>query len=341
MADQRPARIAFVGAGVHATESLYPNFGMIPELELVAVCDLVTEKAERAARKYGASRWFSDLGQMLDTVEPDGVCVCGPAEMHLEVGSEVLRRGIPVFMEKPPGLAAAEALSLVETAREAGTWGMVGFMKRFAPANLVARDYMASPEFGVLNSLNMIHGAGPYDELRRMLLFNGIHMLDLARFLAGEVVEVFAQGAAPSPDVYTSCVGLRFANGALGQFNMNSGHHWNDCFEQVYLSGSGSAVLVEASQAVEVMAPGRRFADPPDQRLYGWSGRYYVSGNMAGWWAGGHYTRGYWGELSHFARALQGTVEPEATLEDGLRAMELVEAILESIASNRPVALPG
>lgn len=340
MAEPRPARIAFVGAGVHATESLYPNFGLIPELQLVAVCDLDIGKAERAARKYGA-RWFKDLGQMLDTVRPDAVCACGPAEMHVQVGLEVLGRGIPVFLEKPPGLTAAAALSLLQQAHATGAWGMVGFMKRFAPANLVARDYIAGPEFGVLNSLSMIHGCGPYDDLRRMLVFNGIHLLDLARFLVGEVSEVTAQAAAPAPNVYAATITFRFANGALGQININSGHHWDDCFEQTYLSGSGAAVLVDASRAVEVMAPGRRFADPPDQRLYGWSGRYYVSGNMAGWWAGGHYTRGYWGELSHFARAVQGTVEPEATLEDGLRAMELIEAILESIATNRPVVLPS
>ena len=70
--------------------------------------------------------------------------------------------------------------------------------------------------------------------------------------------------------------------------------------------------------------------------LYGWSSRYYVSGNQAGWAAGGHYTRGYWGELSHFARAVLGLVKPAPTLEDGVEAMRLIDRIMGSIGSGQP-----
>jgi myo-inositol 2-dehydrogenase/D-chiro-inositol 1-dehydrogenase len=340
MSDVRAARIAFIGAGNHATQSLYPNLAHIPEFDLVAVCDLDAEKAGYAARKYGAPQWYTDLHRMIDDVAPEAACVCGPAEMHYEVGLEVLERGLPVFMEKPPGLTAAQTAELIAAAEGTGAFGMVGFMKRFAPANLVARDYMGIAEFGRLTSLSMIHGAGPYDDPRRMLLFNGIHMLDLARFFGGDVVEVFAHGAPAGSAVQVVSLSLRFADGAVGQFNMNSGHSWSDCFEQVYLSGQGAAVLIDASQAVEVMAPERRFAAPEGQSLFGWSGRYRVSGNMAGWAAGGHYTRGYCGELAHFARVVLGDVAPVATLIDGLRAMELIEAAMESLHTGQPVR-PG
>jgi myo-inositol 2-dehydrogenase/D-chiro-inositol 1-dehydrogenase len=341
MAHDSAARIAFVGAGNHATQSLYPNIAHIPEFDLVAVCDLVGEKAEHAARRFGALQAFTDLHTMLDQADPQAVCVCGPAEMHHAVALEVLRRGLPVFMEKPPALTAAQARELVDAARQAATWGMVAFMKRFAPANLVAREFMATAGFGDLSSLSMIHGAGPYDDLRRMLLFNGIHMLDLARFFAGDVAEVFAHRSPEGASVQVASIGFRFTSGAVGQFNMNSGHNWQDCFEQTYLTGNGAALLIDASKAVEVMAADRRFADAPGQELFGWSSRYYVSGNMAGWAAGGHYTRGYWGELSHFAKAVLGQVEPNATLEDGLCAMELIEAIVESVTTGRLVPVTG
>lgn len=72
-------------------------------------------------------------------------------------------------------------------------------------------------------------------------------------------------------------------------------------------------------------------------RLYGWSSRYYVSGNMAGWASGGHYTRGYWGELERFAKAVLGHVAPTPTLEDGVMAMQLIERIMESVANGQPV----
>ena len=109
MTESNAARIAFVGAGNHATESLYPNIAHVPEFDLVAVCDLVDEKARSAARRFGAPEWFTDVETMLGTAEPDGVCICGPPDMHYQVGLQALGRGIPVFMEKPPALTLKHA----------------------------------------------------------------------------------------------------------------------------------------------------------------------------------------------------------------------------------------
>jgi len=337
MNTQQAARIVFVGAGGHATESLYPNIGLIPEFDLVGVCDLVADKARYAARKFGAPEWFTDVETMLERIRPQGVCVCGPPEMHHQVGLQVLDRGIPIFIEKPPAPTLKQARALADLAKEKETWGMVGFMKRFAPANVVAKEYMAGPAFGGLSSVTLIHGSGPYDDLRRMLLFNGIHMLDLGRFLAGNVESLFAYGFKEHTQAVSAA--FRFQSGAVGQLNMNSGHNWSDCFEQTYLSGTGVGILIDASRATEVMSPASRFAAGEGLQLFGWSSRYYVSGNMAGWASGGHYTRGYWGELSHFARAVLGQVQPTPTLEDGVEAMKLIEALMRSIETGREIRL--
>jgi myo-inositol 2-dehydrogenase / D-chiro-inositol 1-dehydrogenase len=333
------ARIAFIGAGNHATESLYPNIAHIPEFELVAVCDLVADKASYAARKYGAPEWFTDVETMLDRVQPQGVCVVGPAEMHHAVSLQVLRRGIALFVEKPPAPSLAQAQELAATARQHGTWGMVGFMKRFAPANVVAKEYMTTEAFGRLSALTLMHGSGPYDDPRRMLMFNGIHMLDLGRFLAGDVDSVFAYGLHDGARVQAISAALHFANGAVGQLNMNSAHSWSDCFEMTYISGSQAGIVIDASRTTEVMSAASRFAQGSGEQLFGWSNRYYVSGNMAGWAAGGHYTRGYWGEMNHFARAILGQVAPGPTLEDGVKAMQLIDAILASVESGLQVKL--
>jgi len=330
MPESKAARIAFVGAGNHATESLYPNIAHIPEFDLVAVCDLVPEKARSAAKRFGAPESFTDIEMLLDRVAPDGVCVCGPPQMHFEVSRQVLRRGIPVFTEKPPGSTLAQTEELLALAREKHTWGMVAFMKRFAPANVVAKEYMAGDAFGGLSSITLIHGCGPYGSLRKMLLFNGIHMLDLGRFFAGNVVELSAFASAEGAKTQAASVAMKFDSGAVGQLNMNSGHSRSDCFEQTYLSGGGAGILIDASRATEIMSPASQFAEGKGLALYGWSSRYYASGNMAGWAPSGHYTRGYWGELSQFARALLKQVPPGPTLEDGVAAMTLIDRIIES-----------
>ena len=65
------------------------------------------------------------------------------------------------------------------------------------------------------------------------------------------------------------------------------------------------------------------------------------SQRLAGWAAGGHYTRGYWGELDRFARAVLGQTPPTPTLDDGVAAMRLIDGIMESVRGGAPVAMAG
>jgi len=81
MSDDRKARLAFIGAGGFATSALYPNIHKVPQIDLVAVCDLDEEKARRNARNFGAREVYTDADTMLDEQEPDGVFVIGPAPM--------------------------------------------------------------------------------------------------------------------------------------------------------------------------------------------------------------------------------------------------------------------
>jgi myo-inositol 2-dehydrogenase/D-chiro-inositol 1-dehydrogenase len=338
MGTRKTARIGFIGAGGHSTESLYPNIPMIPEFELAAVCDIDLERAQRTARSYGAQA-FSEVETMLDQVPLDGCCVCGPAEMHHAVSLQVLRRGLRLFVEKPPAPGLRQAEELAETAARHNTWGMVGFMKRFAPANILAREFMASEAFGTLSSLTLIHGCGPYDDLRRMLYFNGIHLIDLGRFLGGEVERVFAYQSNGGKGNFGLSATWQLRNGAVAQLNQNSGQTWRDCFEAVYISGAQAGIFVDASREVKIMYDGAQFAPGAGLQLYGFRAEHSVSGNMAGWAAGGHYQRGYWGELSRFARACLGLEPPSPDLQDGVQSIRLIEAMLESAASGQEVIL--
>jgi len=331
-------RIGFIGAGNHSTQALYPNFALIDGCRLVAACDLQRERVQRVADAYGLTP-FTDIATMLDSVELDAVCVCGMPDLHHEGALAALARKLPVFIEKPPAPTLAQSAELVRAAEAAGSFGMVGFMKRFAPANVVTKEYVDSPAFGGLATILLIHGAGPYDDMRRMLMFNGIHPIDVGRFLAGDVASVFAHAHVSPTGVQALCAAFRFASGAVGQLNMNSGATWSDCYEQTYVAGRACQISIIGSREVEVMTPNGRFARGEGMETYGWSNRYYVSGNMSGWSAGGHYTRGYYGELQHFVRAVRGEVQPKATLGDGLEAMRIIDAILMSANEGREVRL--
>jgi predicted dehydrogenase len=149
MAEVKKARIAFVGCGGHATHSLFPAVHRIPEMELVAVCDLREELAQRNARWFGAQHWYTDVATMLAKEELDGVVIVGPPQMHYEVGKQCLDAGLPIFVEKPSALSYALARDLAEHADRKGLWGAVAYMKRFAVGYELAKQIARrEEEFG-------------------------------------------------------------------------------------------------------------------------------------------------------------------------------------------------
>ena len=152
--EEGKARLAFIGAGGFATAHIYPNIHKVPQIDLIAVCDIVQEKAERNARNFGARRVYTDLEKMLDNEELDGVFVIGPAPQQYELAPHVLRRGIPVYVEKPSANTSAEARELAEIAEANDTWGQCGFMKRFAWVYAMTKDIINRPEFGPIHLVN-------------------------------------------------------------------------------------------------------------------------------------------------------------------------------------------
>ncbi len=332
-------RLAFVGAGNHSTQSLYPNFAFIPEIEFAAVCDLDTDKAAQNARNFGASESYTDLTAMLDTVQPDAVAVCGMPAVHYEVGMEVLQRGIPLWVEKPPAPDTEKAGQLLKAAIDNNTFGMVGFMKRFAPANIMARDVIRADDFGGVSSITVTHGAGPYRDPRDMMMFNGIHIIDIARFFGGEIDRVYAEVGRTTAGVQTVISTVHFANGTVGTISTNGAHTWNDSWEQYYITGRHKSVLIDNCIEVKVIDPSRPLSRRNDLKLYANSQSYEVFGNASGWWPSGHYTRGYWGELNHFALSVLGRTAPRATLHDGVVAMQIIDAMFMSAERGAPVSI--
>src|SRR4051794_36645281 len=111
-------RLCVVGAGSHATRRIYPYLGAAGA-QLVGVCDLDREKAERNARRFGGTP-YDALEPMLEAEQPDGVIVCIGPNAHAELAPIVMRRGIPVYTEKPPAATAAAALAVARVSQETG-----------------------------------------------------------------------------------------------------------------------------------------------------------------------------------------------------------------------------
>lgn len=229
-------RICIIGAGVLATRRIYPYLGAAGG-QLVGVCDLNEEKAERNARRFGG-RPYGNLDAMLAEEKPDGVVVCVGPEAHSQLACRVLKLGYPVYTEKPPAITAAEAWEVAMVAKAEGLLCTTAFKKRYTEAAVRSRTWLSEfPEEDRL-SISVDYCSGPYDNTtprRTFLLDFALHLIDLVPYLFGEVAEVFA--FAKGAEAYA--VSLKFANGAVGTLNFNSGRSFTIPTEEIELTVKG------------------------------------------------------------------------------------------------------
>ncbi len=344
MGEQRQARLAFIGCGGFSTHSIFPNVPFIPEIDLVATCDVVAAKAEANARNFGARRWYSDLDQMLDTEELDGVFVIGPAPQQYELAPRVLSRGLPVYVEKPSANTSAEARELAELAERHGTWGQCGFMKRFAYVYRIGQDILAKSEFGPVNMVCVKFGQGPYPQIwgidsykRAFLIGQCVHIFDLIRHFGGNVATVNAVIHEAGENRCAYLANLQFANGAIGNININCYENvpgFRDIQERLEVFGTGQSIHIDDMRSVRYFPPADWSSAVPATGPF--TQDYYPS------WTGASNSRdanGYLGETRHFALRCLGQVDSGPDLWDSYEALRIGEAIYDSAHGAGPVTI--
>ncbi len=144
-------KVAIVGAGgigVYHSDSIL----RIPELTLVAVADLVEERAEKVAKAHNA-KWFTDYKKMCDEVDFDAVIINLPHYLHCESTVFFLERGIHVLVEKPMAMSVAECDEMISASQKYGTKLAVGHVQRYYSAYRQIKKFI---EDGTLGKLCMI-----------------------------------------------------------------------------------------------------------------------------------------------------------------------------------------
>jgi len=344
LSEPRKARLAFVGCGGFTNASIFPCLPMIPRIEIVAVCDLLEEKARAASRLFNACPVYTDMHKMLDEVEVDGVFAIGPAPTQYEVAPQIMKRGLPVYVEKPSANTSKEALEMVKIAEDNGVWGQVGFMKRFAPAYQMAQNIMRKPEFGPLNMLNCKWGQGAYPRIwgidsaqRAFLIGQCCHLTDLIRYFGGDVATVQTIFREPpqnpaDPHESTRCAYLTnvtFQSGVIGSLNLSNMETggFRDLEERLELISMDNVVTVHRVSHVN-WRRGDEWDETPTNS--GWYSYDYDSRGMSV--RSSHAANGYVGEVQHFALRCLGEADKgiSGDLMDSVKSLQIGEAIYES-----------
>ena len=336
---EQTARIGFVGCGRQASAAWYPNFATIPELDLVACCDLQADLAERNARYFGAQRSYVDLREMLTRETLDAVMVVGPPEMHYACGKQVLEAGLSLMMEKPPAPCPEQALELVELAEAKGVITQIGHNMRHAPGVQKFRELMNSPDFGQLLFLEsryfmpspMWPETAGYRPGWNYMIFQATHAVDLARWIGGEIHTVYADLAVGEEGRFSIASVVSFANGATGTITLTGcTPNWTCKLEA---AGDARAHLRLVDLHTLHFEP--HTAESGYRPSPGIPGSYWTPAVRDN----AEQRGGYWGQMQAFGRALLSGRSDTPTLRDAYRAMQICDAILDSIDQHEPIQL--
>ena len=332
-------KVGFVGCGNHATMCIYPALRLAcwngqpiageQIAELVAVCDLKRELAERNARLFGVRAVYTDYAEMLKKEKLDVVFVVMHPEYQLPIAMDCLKAGKHVFIEKPPALSVEDAVKLREAAQEAQKFVMVGFNRRFSFPYLKAREITLSKDFGgpTVFDGKMTYERYPverYDFLRDF----AVHYFDLARFFMGEEVEsVYAEHVNRGSGLDGYMILFKYKNGAIGSLNANCLEQMDNYTEMLNVSGEGSFVLVLSWRDLIYMVKGQ--SNP-----ILWQPKVIPSDEWSS-----HAVLGYVGEVLHFLESIGNNTLPEPDISDGIKALQLVEACKESVRKKRSIVI--
>lgn len=361
-----PLRVGMIGAGAWATAAHIPGFQACDGVTVAAICDIDLERARAAAATSGIARVYPSVAAMLAGEALDLVSIATPTDTHEDAARACLAAGLHVLCEKPLAYTVAQARTMADAARHAPVQTKMGFTMRYAPAIRRLRELVAEGFIGRPYLLQMFLQNGQFlDPLKprhwKMTMAHagagavaeyGIHGLDIARWVLGEVDRVCASGrtfvsARPGPDgagslpveVEDSCGWLMdFANGVLGVCHagwstvgrapgLEFRVYGSDGAVQAILSDDlpGSEVLRVASAAGQSFAaepvPARLATPIPDTEL--WRRRFHHS------------------LIQQFIDDIRSGSAGEPTFDDGLRAQELLAAVVASMQQDCWVRVDG
>jgi predicted dehydrogenase len=313
--------------------------------ELVAIAGRNEEAVSEAARRYGFAEYKTDWKALVGDDRVQLFDNAGPNNLHAEPTIAAAEAGKHVICEKPLGRDAAESYETWQRVKATGVKHMCAFNYRFVPAVRLAHQIIASGELGDIQHFRGaylqewgttegdiwrfqkdIAGSGSLGDL-------GAHVVDLSRYLVGEIDEVSAitQTFISGRDVDDAVEAVvRYENGAVGTIEASRFCPGRKNAFTWEINGSKGSLAFDLERLNELQYSegnaGFRTVLVSEADHPFWE-HWWPQGHMIGW------EHSFVHELHHLLTAIRddGDVAPHgATLEDGYRAAEICDAMLRS-----------
>ncbi len=322
-----------------------------PTLELAVVCDVVPERAEKLAAQYGckaSSNWQEVVAQ------PDlaVIIVSTSNDLHAPISLAAMEQGKHVLCEKPLARTTAEGQAMVAAAERYNVRFKTGFNHRYYPSVMKARELIDRGEIGqIMYVRSYIGHPGGEDFTRRWmcqadisgggsLLDNGIHVLDLTRYFLGEEITQ-AQGyratlgwpVAPCED---NAFALYRTDGGRIASVQSSWTEWKGYQFRVEVYGTLGYVEAAYPPMRTILGRVDRVTGKTRKRYFLFP-LFQIKERLKSyrWTTEETFVK----EHLDFSQAIRDEREPFSSGRDGLRAVELAQAVYQSSETNRPVSL--
>lgn len=241
-------KIALIGAGGWG----YQHARVLASREDVDFCAIVgrtPEKTEARAKTF-RTRAYTSIGTMLSKEQPELVCLCLPNQNHFAATLEVIRAGVPLFVEKPLVFDLKEADTLLEEADQRQLFFGINFNHRYAKAVQLAKQAIVEGRLGEpVFALWRFGGEGgaKLTHPHANLIETQCHAFDMLEFLCGTVESIMAEFTDKTGLGFRSmALSLRFTSGAVGSLvgTYDSSYAY-PCTHLLEVNGTKARVTVE------------------------------------------------------------------------------------------------
>jgi len=340
--------IGIIGCGSISIARHVPEYYSRSDCKIIGYYDPITERAEKLADRY-SGKVFGSVEELLACSDIGAVSVCTPNKYHAPITIAALEAGKHVLCEKPMATSAEEARKMIETARKTGKFLMIGHNQRLASAHVRAKEILKTGEMGRILTFRTTFGHGgpefwSQDKSRHTWFFKkdeafigamgdlGVHKADLIRWLIDdEIVEVKAYVSTlhktdekdePIEVGDNAVCIMKSKTGIYGTLTASWTYYGaEDNSTVLYCTNGVMKIYDNPEYPIEITKKNR-------EKIYYKVGRIQTNENQTAS-----------GVIDMFMDAINSGKEPEINGEEGLAALRIVLACLESAKTGKTVTL--
>ena len=239
-------KVAIIGAGNWGLQHARV-LSQRPDVELCAIVARTRASAESRAQQFGATA-YTEISEMVRSEAPDLVCISLPNEAHFAPTLEVIRLGVPLFVEKPLVFDLHEADQLIDEAEQRGLFFAINFNHHYAKPVALAKKAISDGRLGeIVFASWRFGGEGGTSHPYNNLIETQCHAFDMLEFLCGPIDSVMAQmtDKTATGTFRSLSIAVHFENGAVGSLlgSYDSSYAYPDT-HRLEINGTRGRVLV-------------------------------------------------------------------------------------------------